>query len=86
VGLDPELRVTFWEHFHEMTRQGATLVISSHTMDDAAHCDRLAFLRSGRVIAEGTPQELRAATGRPDVTLEEAFLYFVRQEVPRGDA
>jgi ABC-2 type transport system ATP-binding protein len=86
VGLDPELRVTFWEHFHDLTREGVTLVISSHTMDDAAHCDRLAFLRSGTLIAEGTPKELREATGHPDATLEDAFLYFVRGEVSTSDS
>ena len=76
VGLDPQLRVAFWEHFRDMTRQGVTLVISSHTMDDAAHCDQLAFLRAGRVIAQGTPQELRQATDDPGADLEAAFLYF----------
>jgi ABC-2 type transport system ATP-binding protein len=86
VGLDPELRVAFWEHFHDLTEKGITLVISSHTMDDAAHCDRLAFLRSGTLIAQGTPKELREATGRPDATLEDAFLYFVRSEVATGDS
>jgi ABC-2 type transport system ATP-binding protein len=85
VGLDPELRVAFWEHFRDLTKQGITLVISSHTMDDAAHCDRLAFLRSGALIAQGTPKELREATGRPDATLEDAFLYFVRGEVSSDD-
>jgi len=80
VGLDPELRVTFWEHFRSLTSEGVTLIISSHTMDDAAHCDRLAFLRTGRVIAEGSPQELRGATGSPEASLEDAFLYFVRRE------
>ena len=80
VGLDPELRVVFWDYFHGLTRQGVTLVISSHTMDDAAHCDQLAFLRAGRVIAQGSPQELRAATGDPSVGLEEAFLYFARRK------
>jgi ABC-2 type transport system ATP-binding protein len=80
VGLDPELRVTFWEYFSALTRQGATLVISSHTMDDAAHCDRLAFMRDGRVIALGTPDELRQATGQAKATLEDAFLHFVRHE------
>jgi ABC-2 type transport system ATP-binding protein len=80
VGLDPELRVTFWEYFTALTRQGATLVISSHTMDDAAHCDRLAFMRDGRVIALGSPDELRQATGRSQATLEDAFLHFVRRE------
>ena len=47
-------------------------------MDDAAHCDRLAFLRDGRVIAEGAPDELKRATGEPDSNMEDAFLYFVR--------
>ena len=77
VGLDPELRVTFWEYFATLTRQGVTLIISSHTMDDAAHCDSLAFMRDGKVIAQGTPDDLRQATGRPGATLEDAFLYFV---------
>jgi ABC-2 type transport system ATP-binding protein len=80
VGLDPELRVTFWEYFSALTRQGATLIISSHTMDDAAHCDRLAFMRDGRVIALGSPDELRQATGHAQATLEDAFLHFVRRE------
>ncbi len=78
VGLDPELRVTFWEYFTALTRQGATLIISSHTMDDAAHCDRLAFMRDGRVIALGSPDELRQATGQAKATLEDAFLYFIK--------
>jgi ABC-2 type transport system ATP-binding protein len=79
VGLDPELRATFWEHFRGLTRRGTTLVVSSHTMDDAARCDRLAFLRAGRVIAHGTPNELRQATGATDASLEDAFLHFARR-------
>ena len=78
VGLDPELRVTFWEHFADLNEQGVTIIVSSHTMDDAAHCDRLAFMRAGRVIAQGSPDELRGDTGQ--ATLEEAFLYYVRSE------
>jgi ABC-2 type transport system ATP-binding protein len=80
VGLDPELRATFWDHFTRLTRQGTTLIISSHTMDDAAHCDRLAFMRQGKIIAEGAPGELRQATGRPEASLEDAFLYFIRRK------
>ncbi|GAH10473.1 unnamed protein product, partial [marine sediment metagenome] len=71
---------TFWEHFAALTKQGITLVISSHTMDDAAHCDRLAFMRDGKVIARGTPSELQQATGKPGATLEDAFLYFIHRE------
>ncbi len=79
VGLDPELRVHFWDYFEGLTRSGSTLIVSSHTMDDAAHCRKLAFLREGRVIALGSPAELRAATGAADATLEDAFLYFIRR-------
>ena len=78
VGLDPDLRAVFWERFRRMTESGTTIMISSHTMDDAAHCDRLAFLRDGRVIALDTPSALRAATGHPDASLEDAFLHFLR--------
>ena len=78
VGLDPELRANFWEYFEKLTKTGTTLVISSHTMDDAAHCQKLVFMREGKIIALGTPAELRAATGKADATLEDAFLYFIR--------
>jgi ABC-2 type transport system ATP-binding protein len=80
VGLDPELRVTFWDYFTSLTRRGTTLIISSHTMDDAAHCDCLGFMRQGRIIALGSPNELKQATGQPQASLEDAFLYFIRQE------
>ena len=80
VGLDPELRVHFWEYFESLTRSGATLIISSHTMDDAAHCQKLAFLRLGRIVAQGAPAELRAATGNKEASLEDAFLYFIKRD------
>jgi ABC-2 type transport system ATP-binding protein len=79
VGLDPELRVTFWNYFKRLTRDGVAVVISSHTMDDAGHCDELAFIRQGSVIASGTPQYLKDFTGNPGATLEDAFLYCIRQ-------
>jgi ABC-2 type transport system ATP-binding protein len=82
VGLDPELRVHLWDYFEHLAQSGSTLVISSHTMDDAAHCQKLAFLRQGMVIAQGSPAELRAATGWAEATLEDAFLYFIE----RGEA
>lgn len=78
VGLDPELRAAFWDHFAGLNRKGVSIIISSHTMDDAAHCDRLAFMRDGRVIASGAPEELTGRAGR--ATLEEAFLAYVRSE------
>jgi ABC-2 type transport system ATP-binding protein len=86
VGLDPELRVHFWEYFHSLTQGGSTLVISSHTFDDAAHCDKLAFLRLGRVVGQGSPAELRAATGNHEASLEDAFLHFIRQAEVKQNA
>ena len=79
VGLDPLLRASLWELFRQLTAEGRSIIVTSHTMDDAAHCDRLAFIQEGRVVAQGSPSELRAATGDPDSNLEDAFLYFVRK-------
>ena len=76
VGLDPDMRVSFWKYFRKLTDNGTTLFITSHTMDDAMHCDRLIFLKSGRIIAEDTPKALISATWIPNATLEDSFLYF----------
>ena len=79
VGLDPDVRAAFWERFRRMADSGTTIMVSSHTMDDATHCDRLAFLRDGKVIALDTPSALRAATGRADASLEDAFIHFLHR-------
>ncbi|ONK12290.1 ABC transporter ATP-binding protein [Streptomyces sp. MP131-18] len=76
VGLDPVLRRSLWNLFHRLAAErGATLLISSHVMDEADRCDRLMLMREGRVLAEGTPEELRARTGTDSV--EHAFLHLV---------
>jgi ABC-2 type transport system ATP-binding protein len=74
VGVDPQLRATFWSYFRQLANSGVTLVISSHVMDEAERCDRLGFLRQGRLLAEGSAADLRRAAGT--ATLEEAFLQF----------
>lgn len=78
VGVDPQLRVQFWEHFRAMTDRGITLLVSSHVMDEAERCDRLGFLRSGQLIAEGSAASLRDEAGTGD--LETAFLHFAAQK------
>ena len=60
VGLDPALRRDLWSLFHGLADRGRTLLVSSHVMDEADRCARLLLLREGRVLAEGTPSELRA--------------------------
>ncbi len=74
VGVDPQLRVAFWEHFRQLASEGATLIISSHVMDEAERCDRLGFMRQGRLLAEGSARELRERAGAD--TLEQAFIRF----------
>ena len=72
VGVDPQLRVQFWEEFRRMAAAGTTIVVSSHVMDEAERCQRLGLIQFGRVLAEGTPAEVRARAGTSN--LEDAFL------------
>jgi ABC-2 type transport system ATP-binding protein len=75
VGLDPVLRRDLWQLFHSLADGGATLLVSSHVMDEADRCDALLLLREGRLLAHGTPAELRARTGAAQ--LNEVFLRLV---------
>ena len=72
VGVDPALRREFWAFFRELASSGTAILVSSHVMDEAERCDRLALIRLGRVIAEGSASEVRRRAGAAD--LEEAFL------------
>jgi ABC-2 type transport system ATP-binding protein len=77
VGVDPRLRAAFWAYFHRLNEEGVTIILSSHVMDEADRCHRLILLGDGRLLAEGTPAELRSRTGTS--TLEEAFLAFAEE-------
>jgi ABC-2 type transport system ATP-binding protein len=72
VGVDPQLRVQFWEDFRRMAAAGTTIIVSSHVMDEAERCQRLGLIQYGKLLAEGTPGEIRATAGTQN--LEEAFL------------
>jgi len=72
VGIDPQLRVQFWEYFRELAAAGATLVVSSHVMDEADRCDELLLMLHGRLIARGSGAEIRQRAGSDDI--EQAFL------------
>ncbi len=72
VGVDPQLRVQFWEEFRRMAAAGTTIIVSSHVMDEAERCQRLGLVQYGKLLAEGSPDEVRAQAGTPN--LEEAFL------------
>ncbi len=74
VGVDPELRVSFWDYFNDIKNEGRTIVITTHYMDEAGRCDRIGFMHNGRLIAEGKPGELLEMTGAHN--LEDAFMAF----------
>jgi ABC-2 type transport system ATP-binding protein len=78
VGLDPVLREELWDLFRKLAGDGVTLLVSSHVMDEAARCDRLLLMRDGYILADDTPDALRAETDTPD--LEQAFLRLVRKQ------
>jgi len=75
VGVDPVLRAELWALFHQLAADGATLLISSHVMDEAARCDRLLLMRDGQLLANDTPAALRQEMGSDD--LEQVFLRLV---------
>ena len=72
IGLDPVLRRDLWGMFHRLADDGATLLVSSHVMDEAERCDHLVFMREGQIIASASPEEIRRQTGKDD--LEDAFI------------
>ncbi len=77
VGIDPELRASFWAHFAELKAQGKSILITTHYIDEARRCDRVGFVRAGKLVAEGPPDELLRATHTS--SLEDAFLSYVRR-------
>ncbi|EFL39959.1 ABC transporter ATP-binding protein [Streptomyces fungicidicus] len=83
VGLDPVLRRDLWNLFHAIAAdRGATLLISSHVMDEAERCHRLLLMRAGEILADDTPDALRARTGSD--TVEAAFLHLVDEAIAAG--
>ncbi len=79
VGLDPVLRRDLWATFRELAAAGATLLVSSHVMEEAERCDELLLLRGGRLLASGPLSDIRRRTGTDD--MEEAFLRLIEGDV-----
>jgi len=90
VGVDPELRDVLWHHFQDMCKRGKTIVLTTHYIEEARHCDLVGLMRDGRIIAEDRPRTLMERAGTE--TLEDAFLHFTkrakktpRKASPQGD-
>ncbi|WP_053368455.1 ABC transporter ATP-binding protein [Bacillus sp. FJAT-27245] len=74
VGIDPVLRKSIWERFYELKEKGTAIIVTTHVMDEAEKCDRLGMIRDGKLIAVGTPEELKKNTASD--TIEQAFLVY----------
>jgi hypothetical protein len=78
VGVDPLARREFWAQVNSLAEQGVTVLVTNHFMEEAENCDRLAIMAEGRVLAEGTPEDMKARHGGPAgraATMEDAFVH-----------
>jgi len=78
VGLDPVIRHQLWETFGELARSGTTLLVSSHVMDEASHCEEVLLIREGRLVSAEPPGELLTRMHADD--METAFLRLIEEE------
>ncbi|NDL64074.1 ATP-binding cassette domain-containing protein [Acerihabitans arboris] len=87
-GVDPLTRREFWQHINGMVEKGVTVMVTTHFMDEAEYCDRIGLVYQGKLIASGTPDELKqqAADQRtPNPTMEQAFIELVQNFDKDGD-
>lgn len=79
-GVDPITRREFWTHINGIVGKGVTVMVTTHFMDEAEYCDRIGLVYRGRLIAAGTPDELKrmaASAGKPEPTMEDAFVELI---------
>lgn len=83
-GVDPITRREFWAHINGLVDKGVTILVTTHFMDEAEYCDRIALIHSGKAIALGTTEELKQSIARPDLpdpTMEDAFVELIQQSM-----
>ena len=85
-GVDPITRREFWTHINGLVEKGVTVMVTTHFMDEAEYCDRIALIYRGKTIAAGTPDELKSlalTAGEDSITMEEAFIRLVERDEAR---
>jgi len=81
ASVDPVSRRDFWDLIYQLAEEGTTVFVTSHYMDEVERCQRLAIIHSGKIIAEGSPKELKTKfTGSEESTLEDVFLSAIKRE------
>ena len=86
-GIDPISRREFWTHINGMADKGVTVMVTTHFMDEAEYCDRVGLVYRGKLIASGTPDDLRrkaASAARPDPSMEDAFIALIEAQDGAG--
>jgi pyoluteorin transport system ATP-binding protein len=81
-GADPLARREFWRRITALSEQGVTVIVTTHFMEEAEYCDRIAIMDAGRVLAQGAPAEIRSrglVQGAPEPTMEDAFIAIVEE-------
>jgi ABC-2 type transport system ATP-binding protein len=85
-GVDPVTRREFWTHINGVVEKGVTVMVTTHFMEEAEYCDRVALVYRGQIIATGTPADLKASAvsdENPDPTMEDAFIELIRRSDAR---
>ncbi|SUB86919.1 Uncharacterized ABC transporter ATP-binding protein YbhF [Prevotella denticola] len=82
-GVDPATRRQFWELIYDAAKQGITVFVTTHYMDEAEYCDRISIMVDGKIKALGTPEELKQKLGQPD--MEHVFTFLARQATRCAD-
>ncbi len=80
-GVDPLTRREFWTHINGIVLRGVTVLVTTHFMDEAEYCDRIALISQGKMVAVGTPDDLKARAATPELPeppMEEAFIALVQ--------
>lgn len=83
AGVDPKARREFWDHIHYLATQGVTTLVSTHYMDEAERCHRLGYIFQGRILTQGTKEEIITATGLNTWELSGENIMFVAEEIKK---
>lgn len=87
-GVDPISRRSFWDLIYQLSENGVTIFITTHYMEEAEYADCLAFIYNGKIVAQGTPRELKRSVSVPNVvfpTLEDVFISLIESQEKTGE-
>jgi ABC-2 type transport system ATP-binding protein len=86
-GVDPLARREFWSHINSLAEQNVTVMVTTHYMEEAEYCDRLAIMADGEILALGTPEEIKQrqrTAEHPEPTMEDAFIRLIEGKAQPG--